>query len=176
MGEHLLNPGKMTAFDSDVRVPLIVAGPGVPAGRTISRITENVDLYPTLVQLAGGTSSPAVDGRSLVPLLHGQRVPSWRTAALIEHHGPDQNGADPDHPAAGSGNPTSYEAIRTPNAVYVEYRGRAREYYRIDRDPFERVNVYPRLSRRERASLHATLTALANCHGAAGCWAAAKPH
>jgi N-acetylglucosamine-6-sulfatase len=102
-------------------------------------------------------------------------VPSWRTAALIEHHGPDQNGADPDHPAAGSGNPTSYEAIRTPNAVYVEYRGRAREYYRIDRDPFERVNVFPRLSRRERASLHATLTALANCHGAAGCWAAANP-
>jgi hypothetical protein len=37
------------------------------------------------------------------------------------------------------------------------------------------VNVFPRLSRRERASLHATLTALANCHGAAGCWAAANP-
>jgi N-acetylglucosamine-6-sulfatase len=175
MGEHLLNPGKMTAFDSDVRVPLIVAGPGVPAGRTISRIAANVDLYPTLVQLAGGTPSPSVDGRSLVPLLHGQRVPRWRTAALIEHHGPDQNGGDPDHPAAGSGNPTSYEAIRTPNAVYVEYRGRAREYYRIDRDPFERVNVFSRLSRRDRASLHATLTALANCHGAASCWAAANP-
>jgi arylsulfatase A-like enzyme len=156
-------------------VPLIVAGPGVPVGRTTSRIAENVDLHPTLVQLAGGTPAPAVDGRSLVPLLHGQRVPSWRTAALIEHHGPDQNGADPDHPAPGSGNPTSYEAIRTPNAVYVEYRGSAREYYRIDRDPFERVNVYGRLSRRDRASLHATLTALANCHGAGNCWAAGKP-
>jgi arylsulfatase A-like enzyme len=175
MGEHRLSPGKMTAFDSDVRVPLIVAGPGVSAGRTTSRIAENVDLYPTLVQLAGGTPAAAVDGRSLLPVLHGQRVPSWRTAALIEHHGPDQNGADPDHPAPGSGNPTSYEAIRTPNAVYVEYRGRAREYYRIDRDPFERVNVFPQLSRRERASLHATLTALANCHGGAACWAAANP-
>ena len=175
MGEHRLNPGKMTAFDSDIRVPLIVAGPGVPAGRTSSRIAANVDLYPTLVQLAGGTPSPAVDGRSLVPLLHGQRVSRWRTAALIEHHGPDQNGADPDHPAPGSGNPTSYEAIRTSNAVYVEYRGSAREYYRIDRDPFERVNVFSRLSRRDRTSLHATLTALANCRGAAGCWAAAKP-
>src|SRR5205807_1558899 len=47
MGEHRLSPGKMTAFDSDVRVPLVVAGPGVPAGRTVSRIAENVDLYPT---------------------------------------------------------------------------------------------------------------------------------
>jgi len=175
MGEHQLSPGKMTAFDSDIRVPLIVAGPGVPAGRTVSRITENTDLYPTLVQLAGGTSPAGVDGRSLVPLLRGQRVARWRTAALVEHHGPDQNGSDPDHPAPGSGNPTSYEAIRTPTGVYVEYRGRAREYYRIDRDPFERVNVFGRLSRRDRARLHTTLTALANCHGAGSCWAAGNP-
>jgi arylsulfatase A-like enzyme len=174
MGEHQLAPGKMTAFDSDIRVPLVVAGPGVPAGRTSSRIAENVDLYPTFVQLAGGASPAGVEGRSLVPLLHGQRVSRWRTAALIEHHGPDQNGSDPDHPAPGSGNPTSYEAIRTPNGVYVEYRGSAREYYRIDRDPFERVNVFGRLSGRDRRRLHATLTALANCHGAASCWAAAK--
>ena len=151
MGEHLLTPGKMTAFDSDVRVPLIVAGPGVPAGRTTSRIAENVDLHPTLVQLAGGTPPPrSTDGASSRSCT-AQRVPRWRTAALIEHHGPDQNGSDPDHPAAGSGNPTSYEAIRTPNAVYVEYRGRAREYYRIDRDPFERVNVFsPPLAPRAR--------------------------
>ena len=59
--------------------------------------------------------------------------------------------------------------------MYVEYRGSAREYYRIDRDPFERVNVFNRLSRRDRAALHATLTSLANCHGAGNCWAAAKP-
>jgi arylsulfatase A-like enzyme len=175
MGEHRLNPGKMTAFDSDIRVPLIVAGPGVPRGRTTSRIAENVDLYPTLVQLAGGRSPAGVDGRSLVPLLHGQRVSRWRTAALIEHHGPDQNGADPDHPAPGSGNPTSYEAIRLPTAVYVEYRGSAREYYDIARDPNERVNIYGRLSGRQRASLHATATRLAHCHGGTACWAAANP-
>ena len=33
MGEYRLNPGKMTAFDTDIRVPLVVAGPGVPAGK-----------------------------------------------------------------------------------------------------------------------------------------------
>ncbi len=48
MGEHRLEPGKLTAFDTDIRVPLIVAGPGVPAARTVPQMTENIDLCPTL--------------------------------------------------------------------------------------------------------------------------------
>jgi N-acetylglucosamine-6-sulfatase len=172
MGEHRLMPGKMTAFDSDIRVPLIVAGPGVPRGRTTARIAENVDLLPTFAELAGGRPSPDVDGHSLLPLLRGRPVARWRTAALIEHHGRDLATGDPDHPAPGSGNPTTYEAIRLANAVYVEYRGSGREYYRIDRDPAERVNVFGRLSAAERARLHARLAALAGCHGGAACWAA----
>ena len=32
-GEYRLMPGKLTAFDTDIRVPLVVTGPGVPAGR-----------------------------------------------------------------------------------------------------------------------------------------------
>ena len=47
MGEHRLLPGKMTAFDTDIRVPLVVAGPGVPAGRRTHAIAENIDLCPT---------------------------------------------------------------------------------------------------------------------------------
>jgi arylsulfatase A-like enzyme len=53
MGEHRLLPGKLTAFDTDIKVPLIVTGPGVPAGRTISQMTENVDLCPTFERLGG---------------------------------------------------------------------------------------------------------------------------
>jgi arylsulfatase A-like enzyme len=172
MGEHRLMQGKMTAFDSDIRVPLVVAGPGVPRGQTSTRLVQNIDLHPTFVELAGGTPDPGVDGRSIVPLLQGKKVSSWRTAALIEHHGPDTDGADPDKPAPGSGNPTSYEAIRLANAVYVEYRGGGREYYRIDRDPDERVNVYGTLSRKERARLSARVAALAGCKGGASCWKA----
>ena len=58
MGEHRLLPGKRTAFDSDIRVPLIVAGPGVPRGRTMHQVVQNTDLAPTFVQLGGGTPDP----------------------------------------------------------------------------------------------------------------------
>ena len=40
LGQHRLTPGKLTAYDPDVRVPLIVTGPGVPAGRTVDAMTE----------------------------------------------------------------------------------------------------------------------------------------
>jgi len=135
LGEYRMRAGKMTAFDTDIHVPLIVTGPGVPAGRTVEEIVENVDLCPTFEEL-GGVSIPAnVDGRSLVPLLHGQGVSSWRTAALIEHHGPVNSPADPDLPGPRTGNPPSYEAIRTATATYVEYVTGEKEYHDLKVDP-----------------------------------------
>ena len=96
LGDHRMTTGKMTAFDHDIQVPLIVTGPGVPAGSTVEEIAENVDLCPTFEELAGTPVPAKVDGRSLVSFLHGQKSSSWRTAALIEHHGPVRSAADPD--------------------------------------------------------------------------------
>ena len=76
MGEHRLRPGKMTAFDTDIRVPLVVVGPGIRPGTRIDALTENIDLAPTFEELAGHTPPPSVDGRSLVPLLEGRRAAS----------------------------------------------------------------------------------------------------
>jgi arylsulfatase A-like enzyme len=174
MGEHRLMPGKMTAFDTDIHVPLIVTGPGVPAGRTVEQITENVDLCPTFTELGGAASPAAVDGRSLVPLLHGHEVAEWRTAALVEHHGPLRDRRDPDAPALGSGNPTTYEAIRTRTSVYVEYADGEKEYHDLVADPDELRNSYSSLSNADRASLHTTLNAIENCHDAKSCWAAGQ--
>jgi arylsulfatase A-like enzyme len=170
MGEHRLTPGKQTAFDTDIRVPLIVVGPGVPRGRTVRKIAENIDLRPTFSRLAGARVPRIVDGRSLVRLLHGKRVRRWRRAALVEHHGPDLFGRrDPDRPGRGSGNPTSYEALRIKGAVYVEYRDGEREYYNLRRDPHELHNVISRLSKRRRARLHRALVRLERCRGAKRC-------
>jgi arylsulfatase A-like enzyme len=54
MGEHRLMPGKMTAFDTDIHVPLVVTGPGV-APQVINEIVENTDLCATFAEIAGAS-------------------------------------------------------------------------------------------------------------------------
>ncbi len=174
MGEHRLMPGKMTAFDTDIHVPLVVTGPGVPAGLTRDEIVENVDLCSTFTEL-GGASAPAnVDGHSLVSLLHGQHAPQWRTLALVEHRGPHQDPTDPDAPSPRSGNPTTYEAIRSQTSVYVEYADGEREYHDRVTDPQELRNTYSSLPAVEQTTLAAMLAAMKRCQGGANCWDAAR--
>ncbi len=165
MGDHRLMQGKMTAFDTDIGVPLIVVGPGIPAGRTVGRLAENIDLRPTFSRLTGAPVPDDVDGRSLVPLLRGRPVAAWRTAALIEHHGPDQSQSDPDYQPPASGNPTSYEAIRKPSSLYVEYRNGDREYYDLATDPYELDNRYGDFGLGKRERLHEQLARLEACSG-----------
>lgn len=172
MGEHRLMPGKMTAYDTDIRVPLIVTGPGVPAGLTVQEVAENVDLCPTFAELGGAAASALIDGRSLAPLLHGQKIPDWRAVALVEHRGPHRDPTDPDAPGVRSGNPTTYEAIRGLKSVYVEYADAEREFHDLTADPYELSNSFPLLSNAEKASLHTQLDRVKNCHDAPGCLAA----
>jgi N-acetylglucosamine-6-sulfatase len=166
MGEHRLLTGKLTAFDTDIRVPLIVTGPGIAAGRTASELVENVDLCPTFERLAGAPVPAASDGRSLVPLLQGRSVHDWRREVLIEHHGRLFDRRDPDYPTVGAGNPPSYEAIRTAHSLYVEYGSGEREYYDLASDPFELRNLAGRLSPRMARRLHGALDRVERCHGA----------
>jgi N-acetylglucosamine-6-sulfatase len=173
MGEHRLMPGKQTAFDTDIRVPLIVMGPGVPPGRTVSEMSENIDLCPTFERLAGAPMGPNVDGNSLVELLHGQRLhEAWRKEILVEHHGPDLGPTDPDLPTRGAGNPSSYEALRTPTSLYVEYVTGEREYYNLRTDPFELRNLAAHLSLAHEQRLHRALVAIEGCRGRRSCWRA----
>ncbi|MDQ1432757.1 MAG: N-acetylglucosamine-6-sulfatase [Actinomycetota bacterium] len=88
LGEHRLPPGKETAYDEDIRVPLFVRGPGIRAGGTVDQFAMNVDLAPTFAALAGAKAPSFVDGRSLVPLLGTAAPPrQWRGTALVEHFG-----------------------------------------------------------------------------------------
>jgi arylsulfatase A-like enzyme len=170
MGEYRLLPGKQTAFDTDIHVPLIVSGPGVPAGHVVSQLASNIDLAPTFETLAGLRVPASVDGRSLVGLWHGGRPANWRQAILIEHHGPDADPGDPDGQNNMSGRPPSYEAVRTANALYVGYASGKQEYYDTARDPLELRNIG---AAGVPASLKRALAALENCHSGVSCWAAA---
>ncbi len=87
LGQHRLPPGKQTPFEEDIRVPLVVRGPGVPSGARVDAMTATTDLAPTIAALAGAPIPEFVDGRSLVPLLGGDPPPAdWRDVALIEHY------------------------------------------------------------------------------------------
>jgi arylsulfatase A-like enzyme len=173
MGEHMMLSGKQTAFETDINVPLIVVGPGVPAGVTVDSIVENIDLCPTFAELAG-TTAPAADGHSLVALLHGQTVTDWRNVALIEHHGPDLEPMDPSDPDNEDKNvtPNSYEAIRMASSVYVEYQDGETEYYDLATDPNELDNTASTLAPALMQQFHNTIKAIQGCQGAASCCAA----
>lgn len=74
-GDHGWNLGdhtywcKHTVYESSLHIPLIVKVPGLPAGKRTKVITESVDLYPTLCELAGVPSPQTLEGQSLLPLL-----------------------------------------------------------------------------------------------------------
>jgi N-acetylglucosamine-6-sulfatase len=72
--------------------------------------------------------------------LHGEPVAAWRKVALVEHQGPVRNMLDPDFPGVRSGNPTTYEAIRGPTWLYVEYANGEKEYHDLAADPDELHN------------------------------------
>jgi N-acetylglucosamine-6-sulfatase len=172
MGQHELSAGKQTTFATDLVVPLIVAGPGV-VHRTIPQTVQNIDVAPTFADLAHAPPPPIADGRSLVPLLAGADPPDWRTAALVEHHGPNLAPGDPDRtPGRSAANPPSYAAVATGTVTYTEYVTGEKEYHDTATDPYQRDNTVATVPPARLAALHATLTALQNCHGAAACWAA----
>jgi N-acetylglucosamine-6-sulfatase len=172
MGEHSLRPGKMTPFDTDIGVPLVIVGPSVARGAVVNAIAENVDLASTFTELAGSGPPAAPDGHSLVPLLRGNVPADWRHAALIEHKRPGPSTTDPDAPMQHSANPTTYWALRLDNAMYVEYDDGEVGYYDLSRDPDELANIASGLPAAKRQRLHDMLAANKQCHGTQACWAA----
>ncbi len=66
LGEHGEDTHSFFLYDTTVRVPLILAGPGIPVGRRIERLTSLVDLTPTLLELVGAELPPRLGGWSLL--------------------------------------------------------------------------------------------------------------
>ena len=84
LGDHGGLWAKLSAFRASTRVPLIMAGPGVPAGRTVSEPVELLDVYPTLADLAGLPAPAGLEGRSLRTALNGQGTDG--TAYSLVYH------------------------------------------------------------------------------------------
>jgi len=73
LGSHGLM-GKQNQYEHSFNVPLVLAGPGVPAGRRFAAQCYLRDLYPTLCDLLGLGTPAGLDGRSLLPVLRGERT------------------------------------------------------------------------------------------------------
>ncbi|WP_300247579.1 sulfatase [Methylovulum sp.] len=160
LGQHRLNSGKNTAFEEDINVPLVVRGPGVAAGSVVSEITANVDFAPTFAKIAGITPPAFVDGRSLLPILHGITPTNWRKVLLLEHASQSITSfsADPllepqdefDIQAAATYDPSAFAGLRTQERAignygpinYIEYDTGERELYRLWPDPLQVNNEY----------------------------------
>ncbi len=72
LGEHGEETHGVFIYDSTLRVPWILAGPGVPTGRVPQVVARGVDVLPTLLDLAGVPAPTSIDGRSLRSALDGQ--------------------------------------------------------------------------------------------------------
>lgn len=119
LGEHRLPFGKQTPYDTDIHVPLIVRGPGVPAGRTVSGFAREIDFAPTFADWAHAPAPGFVDGVSLAPQLRrGSRVAAPRDV-LIEHYAngdPTARAARRGQTAADPDDDTSPPVAGTPPA------------------------------------------------------------
>jgi N-acetylglucosamine-6-sulfatase len=119
-GEHRVPSGKVLLYEPSIRVPLIVRGPGIPAGLRLSQRVANIDLAPTIVDAAGATPARVMDGRSLLPVIANPGVPLGRDLLVVR--GP------------GTG---TFAAIRAPNYLYAEYGNGEQELYDLTSDPYE---------------------------------------
>lgn len=139
--------GKWYPHEVSIRVPLIVYDPRLPAERRGVRLADfalSIDLAPTMLDLAGVDVPPRMQGRSLVPLLRGERPSDWRQEFFYEHHFVP--------PWEGMSIPRS-EAIRTQRWKYIQYidsRPLFEELYDLETDPLETVNLATQPQHRER--------------------------
>jgi arylsulfatase A-like enzyme/Tfp pilus assembly protein PilF len=73
LGEHGEDTHSLFIYDSTIRIPLLMRGPGIPAGASPSSQVRSIDVLPTILELLGEEElCPACEGESLVPLLRGQ--------------------------------------------------------------------------------------------------------
>lgn len=125
---------KWFAYEEDLRVPLIIKDPRLPksrAGTTVDAMALNVDLAPTMLDLADIPVPSAMQGRSLKPLLNGETPKDWRTEYFYEHHSVRER------------IPPS-EAVRTQHWKYIRWmepNPLVEELYNLDADPLEEHNL-----------------------------------
>ena len=147
-GEHRLF-GNNRAYEEVIHVPLALRYPGlIPTGggtaRSDAHLVANVDLAPTIYELAGLPPPPTFEGRSLVPLIKGT-ASSWRQELLIEGWPDMLDGylqCSPPFRALRTGTYAYIESLRNQGNVGCLFETQPlAELYDLSQDPFELKNL-----------------------------------
>jgi len=119
LGDHGLYT-KSVAYEPSLRVPLIVAGPGIQGGRVSDALVELIDVNPTICDLAGLPPQENIDARSVGPVLRGETV----------EHREDAVSAI-----------TNFRTIRTDRYKFIDNYNAPNELYDLQEDPPELHNI-----------------------------------
>jgi len=132
-GDYRLLTGKIYVYEQSTHVPFAISYPLLTEPAAASDLlVANIDIAPTVLELAGLPIPDTMDGRSLVPILKGESNTEWRDHLLLE--GWPIN-------AAPIGNSPFFQAIHTDRYVYVETEGDKSELYDLETDPYELHNL-----------------------------------
>ncbi|HEX2392812.1 MAG TPA: sulfatase, partial [Solirubrobacterales bacterium] len=191
-GEHRLTGGKFLAYEPSTHLPLLIRGPGIRPGSSTGELAANVDLTPTILELAGVEADRSIDGRSLVPYMEDPTLRTRRPIlfeSFVETSDVEENGGGPAaapasvaagkagggpgvnrRPAAAEASivapPKDYEGIRLGPYKYIEWPDGEKELYDITKDPYELHNIVRDPNYFPiRAFLHAQLIRLETCVG-----------
>lgn len=126
LGEHGLW-WKCAMYEGSVGIPMIVAGPDLPQGRTLGTPVSLVDLFPTILDGAGVPTPNGLPGRSLWPLVAGAEEPD--RAVFCEYH--------------AHGTPGGTYMLRRGALKYVHYLGYRPQLFDLAADPDERRDLAP---------------------------------
>jgi len=151
LGEHGLYD-KRFMYEETIRVPFLARWPGVirPGGRE-KALAINVDFAPTFLEVAGEPVPPEMQGRSLLPLMRGERPADWRTSFYYRYY------HDPGHHQTAR-----HVGVRTERHKLVHFWKKDQwELYDLASDPHELRNLYGQPGTEEvRADLMAELLRL----------------
>jgi len=133
-GEHGLGAERRLAYEEASRIPLMIRYPGgIEAGTRPSELVLNIDLAPTLLELAGERPGDHIQGVSLLPVLAGS-ADDWRDSILIEYY------SDTVFERIVK---MGYKAVRTDRYKYIQYQDLEgmNELYDLAYDPYELRNI-----------------------------------
>jgi N-acetylglucosamine-6-sulfatase len=169
-GEHRLLGGKFLAYESATHMPFLIRGPGIEPGSSTGELIANVDVAPTILELAGAEADKSIDGRSLVPYLEDPELRSRRPIlfeSFVETSDVEAQGAITSKATASLlAPPKDYAGIRLGPYKYIAWPTGEKELYNINKDPYElnslhRVpNFFP-----IRNFLHRQMKKLIDCVG-----------